>query len=113
MSKFENKKPVIVHLPSKLNPGTQLEHKIPSENDLYKNRDFVDARINNLIEQLDEMETSMVLAAERHEYFIASATSPDDDQFKATMEMIVEIDKEYEMAKKELAELRELRRKLS
>lgn len=109
MKEFKKSKPVVVHVPSKLSPGKEYEHQIPPEDDLYKNKDFVDARIVNLTSQLDELYASMALAAERHEYFISSKTSPDDELFKATMEMIEEIDKEFEFAKKELADLKEYR----
>lgn len=106
MSDFENKKNITVHLPSKLKPGHSYEHKIQDESELYQNREFVKMRISNIETQLEEMEMSMALAAERHEYFVKSGTTEEDSLLEATKEMIIEIDKEYEFAKAELTKLR-------
>lgn len=105
---FTKQKKVRVHLPSKISPNGTREHEIQDESELYQNREFVNMRIQNLEVQLEEMEMSMALAAERHEYFVKSGTNEEDHNLlQATHEMIVEIDKEYEKAKEELSKLRQ------
>jgi len=104
---FTKEKKVKVHLPSRISPKGVREHELQDESVLYQNREFVNMRIQNLETQLDEMELSMALASERHEYFVKSGTNEEDHNLlEATHEMILEIDKEYERAKAEITKLR-------
>jgi len=104
---FVKRKDITVHLPSKIKPGESYEHKLRDESELYKDREFVNMRIKNLEEQLEEQEMSMALAIERYDIFIKAGKNEDDDNIaEAAAEMMEEINKEYELAKEELSKLR-------
>ena len=98
-------KPKVVHLPSKLDPRKDIEFVIPSEDELYDDREFVSMRIKNLEEHIDEIEQSMALAADRYDYF-AKNEAEEADHLEAAMQVIEDIDKEYEKSKDELTKLR-------
>jgi hypothetical protein len=108
----EEKKEKVVNLPSKLMPGQMVEHTIPSEDGLYSNPDFIRARIMNLEETIEETEFSIALAVERHEDFVKLKTDENESHYEANCEILTDLDKEFEDAKKDLANMRRLLEKL-